>query len=115
LPRETLDHLPKPSPALSKPTKSPYHQCSSWLERYYIDVPILQSNIQSLEDQVALLTGQKAKLQTTDKKKKNNRLHPVQKRGINHGCCKFQAGIIKHPRRYTGMVLTSFCFVNNLG
>jgi hypothetical protein len=32
LPRETLGHFPKPSPALSKPTQSPYDQCNSWLE-----------------------------------------------------------------------------------
>jgi hypothetical protein len=42
LPCETLDHLPKPSPTLSKPTQSPCDQCNSWLERYYIDVSILQ-------------------------------------------------------------------------
>jgi hypothetical protein len=69
-PRETLAHSPKPSPALSKPTQPPCDQCSSWLERYYLDVPILQSRIQSLEDQIALLTSQKAKLQATDKKQK---------------------------------------------
>jgi hypothetical protein len=46
LPRETLGHLAKPS----KPTQSPCDQCNSWLERYYVDVPILQSKIQSLED-----------------------------------------------------------------
>ena len=70
VPCETLGHLAKSSPALCKPTQSPCDQCNSWLERYYIDVPILQSRIQSLEDQIAVLTGQKAKLQMTDKKKK---------------------------------------------
>jgi hypothetical protein len=70
LPRETLDHLTKPSPALSKPTQSPCDQCDSWLERYYIDVPILQSKIQSLEDQIAVLTSQRDKLQAADKKQK---------------------------------------------
>jgi hypothetical protein len=70
LPCETLGHFPKPSPALSKPTQSPCDQCNSWLERYYIDVPILQSRVQSLEDQIALLTSQKAKLQAVDKKQK---------------------------------------------
>jgi hypothetical protein len=70
LPCEAPGHLSKPSPALSKPTVPPCDQCSSWLERYYLDVPILQSRIQSLEDQVALLTSQKAKLQATDKKQK---------------------------------------------
>jgi hypothetical protein len=70
LPCETLAHSPKPSPALSKSTQPPCDQCSSWLEWYYLDVPILQSRIQSLEDQIALLTSQKAKLQATDKKQK---------------------------------------------
>jgi hypothetical protein len=70
LPRETLGHLAKPSPALSKPTQSPCDHCNSWLERYYIDVSILQSKIQSLEDQIAVLTSQKAKLQMIDKKQK---------------------------------------------
>jgi hypothetical protein len=70
LPHETLGHLAKPSPALSKPTQSPCDQCDSWLELYYIDVPILQSKIQSLEDKIAVLTSQKAKLQATNEKKK---------------------------------------------
>jgi hypothetical protein len=70
LPCETLGHFPKPSPALSKPTVSPCDQCNSWLERYYNDVPILQSKIQSLEDQIAVLTSQKTQLQAMDKKQK---------------------------------------------
>jgi hypothetical protein len=69
-PCETLGHFPKPSPALSKTTQSPCDQCNSWLEQYYLDVPILQSKIQSLEDQIAALTSQKAKLQAVDKKQK---------------------------------------------
>jgi hypothetical protein len=69
-PRETLNHLTKPSPALSKPTQSSCDQCDLWLERYYIDVPILQSKIQSLEDQIAVLTSQRNQLQATDKKQK---------------------------------------------
>jgi hypothetical protein len=70
LPCEAPSHLSKPSPALSKPTVSPCDQCSSWLERYYLDVPILQSRIHSLEDQVALLISQKAKLLANDKKQR---------------------------------------------
>jgi hypothetical protein len=62
LPCETLGHSSKPSPALSKPTMPPCDQCGSWLERYYLDVPMLQSKIKSLEDQVTLLTRQKAEL-----------------------------------------------------
>jgi hypothetical protein len=70
LPNETLNHMSKPSPALTKPTQSPCDQCDSWLERYYIDVPLLQSKIQSLEDQIAVLTNQRDKLQAADKKQK---------------------------------------------
>jgi hypothetical protein len=61
---------PNPSPALTKSTQSPCDQCDSWLERYYIDVPLLQSKIQSLEDQIAVLTNQKNNLQAADKKQK---------------------------------------------
>jgi hypothetical protein len=70
LPRETLSRFPKPSNVMSKPTQSPYDQCNSWLKRYFIDVPILQSRIQSLEDQITVLNSQKAKLQVADKKQK---------------------------------------------
>jgi hypothetical protein len=70
LPNETLSNVSKPSPALTKSTQSPCDQCDSWLERYYIDVPLLQSKIQSLEDQIAVLTDQRDKLQAADKKQK---------------------------------------------
>jgi hypothetical protein len=70
LPNETLGNIIKPSPALSKPTQSSCDQCDLWLERYYIDVPLLQSKIQSLESQVAVLTSQRDQLQATDKKQK---------------------------------------------
>jgi hypothetical protein len=69
-PLETLGHSAKPSLALPKPTQSPCDQCNSWLECYYVDVRILQSKIQSLEDRIAFLSSQKAKLQATDKKQK---------------------------------------------
>jgi hypothetical protein len=70
LPNETLSNMSKPSPALSKPMQSSCDQCDLWLERYYIDVPLLQSKIQSLESQVAVLTSQRDQLQATDKKQK---------------------------------------------
>jgi hypothetical protein len=41
MPCEAPGHLSKPSPTLSKPTVPPCDQCSSWLERCYLDVPIL--------------------------------------------------------------------------
>jgi hypothetical protein len=68
LPGETLGDSSKPSPALPRPAVPPRGQCGSWLERYYLDVPMLQSRIHSLEDQVARLISQKAKLRATDKK-----------------------------------------------
>ena len=68
LSNETLSHMPKPPPALSKPTQPSCDQCDLWMERYYIDVPLLQSKIQSLEDQIAVLTSQRNQLQVTDKK-----------------------------------------------
>jgi hypothetical protein len=41
-----------------------------WLEHYYNDVPLLQSKIKSLENQVTVLTSQRDKLQVNDKKQK---------------------------------------------
>ena len=41
-----------------------------WLEIYYLDVPMLQSIIQALEDPVARLTSQKVKMPSTDKKQR---------------------------------------------
>jgi hypothetical protein len=70
MPCKTPDDSSKPSPTLPQPTVPSCDQCSSWLERYYLDVPMLQSRIHSLEDQVARLTSQKAKLQATDKKQR---------------------------------------------
>jgi hypothetical protein len=55
LPNETLGNVTKPSPALSKLGQSSYDQCDLWLERYYMDVPLLQLKIKSLESQVAVL------------------------------------------------------------
>jgi hypothetical protein len=68
LPNETLDNVTKPSPTLSKPRQSSCDQCDLWLERYYIDVPLLQSKIKLLENQVAVLTSQRDMLQATDRK-----------------------------------------------
>jgi hypothetical protein len=45
-------------------------QCGLWLERYYLDVPTLQSRIHDLESQVEKLTGQKAKVQPNDKEQR---------------------------------------------
>ena len=70
LPCETPSDSSKPSPALPRLAVPPCDQCGLWLERYYLDVPMLQSRIHSLEDQVARLTNQKAKLQATGKKQR---------------------------------------------
>jgi hypothetical protein len=70
LPNEALGNVTKPSPALSRPRQPSCEQCDLWLERYYIDVPLLQSKIQSLENQVAVLTSQRDKIQATDRKQR---------------------------------------------
>jgi hypothetical protein len=53
-----------------KTPDAPRDQCGLWLERYYTDVPILQTMINDLENQVVNLTGHEAKVQPSDKKKR---------------------------------------------
>jgi hypothetical protein len=62
---ETLTESSKP-PSAQK-VASPCDQCGMWLERYYLDVPKLQSKIYDLERQVAMLTGRDAKGRPNDK------------------------------------------------
>jgi hypothetical protein len=68
LPRGTLGDSSKPSSA--QPVVPPCDQCGLWLERYYLDVSMLQSRIHDLEDQVAKLTGHNTKVQPIDKKQR---------------------------------------------
>jgi hypothetical protein len=63
--RETLGESSKPP--FAQKVASPCDQCGLWLERYYLDVPKLQSKIYDLDKQVALLTGQDAKGRPSDK------------------------------------------------
>ena len=67
-PHETLGESSKP-PSVQAVTP-PCDQCGLWLERYYLDVPQLQSKIHDLENQVAKLTGQNATMQPNDKKQR---------------------------------------------
>jgi hypothetical protein len=67
---ETPGNLNKPSPVISKPEKSSCIQCNVWLERYYTDIPLLQSKIKSLEEQVIVLSKERDRLQANDKKQK---------------------------------------------
>jgi hypothetical protein len=62
---ETLGESSKPP--VAQKVASPCDQCGLWLEKYYSDVPKLQSKIYNLEKQVALLTGQDAKGRSNDK------------------------------------------------
>jgi hypothetical protein len=62
LPHETLGESSKPSTA--QPVATPCDQCGLWLERYYLDVPMLQSRIHDLENQVAKITGHSATMRT---------------------------------------------------
>jgi hypothetical protein len=55
------------NPPSAQKVTTPCDQCGLWLEKYYLDVPKLQSKIQDLENQVAKLTGQNDKGQPNDK------------------------------------------------
>jgi hypothetical protein len=68
LPQGTLGESSKPPSA--QPVVPPCDQCGLWLERYYLDVPMLQSRIHDLENQVAKLTGRNAKVEPSDKKQR---------------------------------------------
>jgi hypothetical protein len=67
---ETLSDLNKPFTIVSKPKHTSCIQCNVWLERYYTDVPLLQSKIKSLENQVIVLSRERDKIQAKDKKQK---------------------------------------------
>jgi hypothetical protein len=60
----------EPSPVMPRPEQPPCTQCNSWLERYYMDVPLLQSKIKSLEEWVTMLSKENDKLQANDKRQK---------------------------------------------
>jgi hypothetical protein len=68
LPHGTLGESSKPPSAQS--VVPPCDQCGLWLERYYLDVPMLQSRIHDLENQVAKLTGRNAKVEPSNKKQR---------------------------------------------
>jgi hypothetical protein len=78
--RDNLDFpgIKPPHKTLGEPSKPPSvqtvappcDQCGLWLERYYSDVPKLQSKIRDLENQVAKLTGRNAREQPNDKKQR---------------------------------------------
>jgi hypothetical protein len=66
--KETPGNLNKPSPMVPKPDQSPCTQCNAWLERYYTDVPLLQSKIKSLEERVTVMSKENDRLQANEKK-----------------------------------------------
>jgi hypothetical protein len=55
---------------LSKSEQQSCNLCNAWLERYYADVPLLQSRIKTLEEQVTVLAKENDRLRTNDKKQK---------------------------------------------
>jgi hypothetical protein len=67
-PHGNLGESSKPSAA--QPAAPPCDQCGLWLERYYLDVSMLQSRIHDLENQVAKLIGHNVKVQPNDKKQR---------------------------------------------
>jgi hypothetical protein len=52
---DTPGNLKETLPVMPRPDQSPCTQCNSWLQHYYTDVPLLQSKIKSLEEQVTVL------------------------------------------------------------
>jgi hypothetical protein len=66
LPRGILGESSEPPSA--QPVVPPCDQCGLWLERYYLDVSMLQSRIHDLENQVEKLIGRNAKVEPSDKK-----------------------------------------------
>jgi hypothetical protein len=67
---ETPGNLNKPSLVMPKLDQSACTQCNSWLERYYTDIPLLQSKIKSLEEWVTVLSKENDRLQDNEKKQK---------------------------------------------
>jgi hypothetical protein len=68
--KETPGNLKKPSPVIPEPEQTSCIQCNAWLERYYADIPLLQSKIKSLEEQVTVLAKENDRLRNNDKKQK---------------------------------------------
>jgi hypothetical protein len=66
----TPGNLRDSSPVITRPDQPQCNECKSWLDRYYTDVPLLQSRIKSLEDRVNVLTKENDKLQANDKRQK---------------------------------------------
>jgi hypothetical protein len=64
----TPGNLKDASPVMPRPDRSQCDECNSWLQRYYIDVPLLQSQIKSLEHQVTMLSKENDRLQANDKR-----------------------------------------------
>jgi hypothetical protein len=45
-------------------TQSKCEVCLSWIDRYYTDIPILQSRVKALKDQVDVLTSENLRLES---------------------------------------------------
>jgi hypothetical protein len=63
LDREPTSQIRSSSPVNTQPVRPQCNECQSWLDRYYRDVPLLQSQIKSLEDRVNVLTKENDRLQ----------------------------------------------------
>jgi hypothetical protein len=66
----TAGKLRDSSPVITRPDQPQCNECKSWLDRYYTDVPLLQSRIKSLEDRVNVLTKENDRLLANDKRQK---------------------------------------------
>jgi hypothetical protein len=50
--------------ANANPLQSQCDECRLWIDRYYTDVPLLQSRLKSLRDQLDMLTNENNRLQS---------------------------------------------------
>jgi hypothetical protein len=70
LDRGTDGQFKSSSSVNAQPDQPQCNECKSWLDRYYTDVPLLQSRFKSLEDRVNVLTKENDRLQANDKRQK---------------------------------------------
>jgi hypothetical protein len=63
LDREPTSQVKNSPPSNTHSIQPQCNECQTWLDRYYRDVPLLQSQIKSLEDQVKVLTKENDRLQ----------------------------------------------------
>jgi hypothetical protein len=88
---------------MPKPDQPSCIQCNAWLERYYTDVPLLQSKIKSLEEQVTVLSKENDRLQANEKKQKTTGSIVFRNVEASNGLCQFKIIMIEAFSYCSGM------------